>query len=73
MDIARRRQSLYDVAKLHLTTTMDFWQNSTRFLVWQLSLGQKLAILEDNLKNENNPKNYDKLKNKGELKNEDEP
>ena len=44
------------------------------FLVWQLSwVWLKLAILEDNLKNENNPKNYDKLKNKGELKNEDEP
>ena len=69
MDIARRRQSSYDVAKLHLTTTMDFWQNSTRFLVWQLSLGQKLAILEDNLKNDDDPEMKTNSKQEGDLKN----
>ena len=29
--ITRRRQSLYDVARLHMTAPMDFWQNSIPF------------------------------------------
>ena len=33
------------------------------------SVQQKLAILEDNLKNENDHKNGDNMKNKGEPKN----
>ena len=38
IDIAWRPQSLYDVARLHLTASMDFWWNST---VRQLSVWQK--------------------------------
>ena len=34
------------------------------FLVQQLSVRQKLTILEDDLKNVNEPKNEDALKNK---------
>ena len=31
IDVARRRQSSYDVARLHLTAPIDFWQNSITF------------------------------------------
>ena len=40
---------------------MDFWL--------QLSLQQKLAILDDNLKNENDLENEDHIENKDEPKN----
>ena len=35
------------ISVLHLTASKDFWQYSTHFLVRQLSVQQKLAILED--------------------------
>ena len=31
VDVARRRQSSYDVARLHLTSPLDFWRNSIPF------------------------------------------
>ena len=51
--------TLYDVARLHLTAPMDFWQNLP-----QLSVQPKIALLEDNLKNEVDVKDNDKPKNK---------
>ena len=41
---------------LHLTAPIDFWQNSTSFLVRQQSVQQKLTVLEDELKHENDPR-----------------
>ena len=55
IDVARRHQWLYVKARLHLTAPMDFWGNSTPFLMWQLSVQQRLAILEDDFKNEKDP------------------
>ena len=55
------------------TTYLDYMSDRTNeflakfyphFLVRQLSVWQKLAILEANFKNENDPKNEDDLKNK---------
>ena len=34
---------------------IDFWQNYTPFLVWQLSIQLELAILEEDLKNKDEP------------------
>ena len=46
----------------------EWWQNSTPFLVWQLSAWQKFVILEDNLQKENGLQNDVKVKNEDESK-----
>ena len=43
-DVMQCRMSSYNVGILHLMAPMDFWQNSTPFLVRQLSVRQKLVI-----------------------------
>ena len=35
-DVLRRLTSSYNVARLHLITPMDFWQNVYPFLVWKI-------------------------------------
>ena len=45
----------YNIIRLHLMAPMDFWWNSTPFLVQHLSVWNKLGILEDNLKNADEP------------------
>ena len=48
-NVVQRRQLSYDIARLHLTTPMDFWRNSTPFF----SVQQKMVILEDDFDNSN--------------------
>ena len=62
---------LFDVARLYLMELISFWWNSIPFLVQQISIQPKFAILEDNLRNKNQSKNHEKLKNEDDPKNKD--
>ena len=52
-DAARRREALYDVARLLLMAPIDPWQNSTPVFGALAICETKIDNLEDNLKTEN--------------------
>ena len=48
--VNRRRQSSYDVARLHLTAPIEFWQNSTPvFGVTEATFDGRRPLMDDTL------------------------
>ena len=66
INVGRRRQSSYDVARLYLTEPTNFWRNSTPFFGAAAFCMTKIGDFRRQLqnKNENDSKNEDDLKNK---------
>ena len=59
----QRRTASYDEARLNLTTSIDFWQNSTPFFGALAFCTTEIDNFRRRHKNVNEPKNEDDLKN----------